>query len=87
MLMIVLAFVLFVLFFNDHSVMQSMEYSRQIDSLEQEKRRCEDTIAKYLELNERLVTDPATIERIVREHYHFQRANEDVYVFDDSVSM
>ena len=35
----------------------------------------------YRSLNQRLDTDPQTLERIVREQYHMQRPNEDVYVF------
>ena len=34
----------------------------------------------YRRLNASLDTDPETLERIVREHYHMQRVNEDVYV-------
>lgn len=86
MLMIVLAFIIFVLFFNEHSVMKSMEYSREIERLENEIRMKTDTIQKYKDLNDRLKGDRETMERIVRENYHFQRVNEDVYVFDNSSS-
>lgn len=86
MLMIVLAFIIFVLFFNEHSVMKSMEYSREIERLENEIRMKTDTIQKYKDLNDRLKGDRETMERIVRENYHFQRVNEDVYVFDSSSS-
>lgn len=82
--MIVLAFVIFVLFFNEHSVMKSMEYSREIDRLEKEIKMKTDTIIKYKDLNDRLEADPVTMERIVRENYHFQRPNEDVYVFEET---
>ena len=64
-LIVVVAFVFFVLFFNDNSILQSFEYNRQIQ-----------------ELNDRLDTDPETMERIVREQYHMQRPSEDVYVFE-----
>ncbi|GFI07365.1 hypothetical protein IMSAGC006_02122 [Muribaculaceae bacterium] len=30
----------------------------------------------------RLDTDPAELEKIVREHYHMQRQSEDVYIFE-----
>ena len=30
-----------------------------------------------------LNTDPSTLERIVREQYHMQRAGEDVYIIED----
>jgi hypothetical protein len=37
----------------------------------------------YRDLNSRLSSDPTTLERIVREQYHMQRADEDVYIFDN----
>lgn len=81
-LIVVVAFVFFVLFFNDNSILQSVEYSRQIQALKEEIRTNEDTLNYYQELNERLNTDPETMERIVREQYHMQRPSEDVYVFE-----
>lgn len=66
--------------------MKSMEYSREIERLENEIRMKTDTIQKYKDLNDRLKGDRETMERIVRENYHFQRVNEDVYVFDNSSS-
>ncbi|MCC8038798.1 MAG: septum formation initiator family protein [Bacteroidales bacterium] len=83
MLLIVVAFVLFVLFFNDNSIMKSYEYSREIERLEKEIAQNEDTLTHYLQLNRSLDTDPVTMERIVREQYHMQRPNEDVYVFEE----
>ena len=41
-----------------------------------------DTLVLYVRLNERLASDPATLERIVREQYHMQRVNEDVYIIE-----
>ncbi|MDE6306423.1 MAG: septum formation initiator family protein [Muribaculaceae bacterium] len=81
-LIVVVAFVFFVLFFNDNSILQSFEYNRQIQSLKDEIRSNEDTLRYYQELNDRLDTDPETMERIVREQYHMQRPSEDVYVFE-----
>jgi len=81
-LIVVVAFVFFVLFFNDNSILQSFEYNRQIQALKDEIRANEDTLRYYRDLNERLNTDPETMERIVREQYHMQRPSEDVYVFD-----
>ena len=81
-LIVVVAFVFFVLFFNDNSILQSFEYNRQIQELKDEIRSNEDTLLYYQELNDRLDTDPETMERIVREQYHMQRPSEDVYVFE-----
>lgn len=82
MLLLVVAFVLFVLFFNDNSIMKSYQYNREIERLKAEIKTNEDSIAHYLKLNRSLDTDPVTMERIVREQYHMQRHGEDVYVFE-----
>ena len=37
----------------------------------------------YHRLNASLSTDPRELERIVREQYHMQRPNEDVYIFEN----
>ncbi|MBP3534626.1 MAG: septum formation initiator family protein [Muribaculaceae bacterium] len=81
-LLVVLGFVAFVLFFNENSVMRSMDYNAEIRSLEKEIAQYEDTLRHYQALNDRLNSDPAEMERIVREHYHMQRPSEDVYIFD-----
>ncbi len=81
-LIVVLAFMAFVLFFNDNSVSKSYEYAAEIRKLEERISQYEDTLRHYQELNRRLDSDPQELERIVREHYHMQRPSEDVYIFD-----
>lgn len=81
-LLCAVAFLLYVLFFNENSLMQAYEYNRQIDELKLEIKQNQDTLRHYQEMLIRLNTDPATMERIVREQYHMQRPSEDVYVFD-----
>ena len=66
---IVVVFVVIVLFFNENSILKSMEYNRQITDLKEEIQSNRDT-------------DPETMERIVRERYHMQRENEDVYIVE-----
>ena len=79
---IVLAFVFFVLFFNDNSVMHSFELNQRINELELEISENEDTLQHYRRLNRALNTDAETMERIVRENYHMQRPSEDVYIVE-----
>ena len=81
-LIAVVAFILFVLFFNENSIMQSWEYNDRIVELKKEIQQNKDTLEYYQTLNNRLNTDRETMERIVREQYHMQRENEDVYVFE-----
>ena len=72
----------FITFFNENNVLRYYEYDNQIEELQREIQANEDSIAYYHELNMRLSTDKATLERIVREQYHMQRTNEDIYIFE-----
>jgi cell division protein FtsB len=78
----VIGFVLMVLFFNDNSILKSMEYNARITELKQEIQSNRDTMEYYHRLNHSLNTDKETMERIVREQYHMQRENEDVYIIE-----
>ncbi|MDE6535660.1 MAG: septum formation initiator family protein [Muribaculaceae bacterium] len=79
-LLIVMGFLAYVLFFNENSLMKSMDYASEIRELEAKIAQCEDTLRHYEALNKRLDSNPEELERIVREHYHMQRPSEDVYI-------
>lgn len=78
----VLAMLVYIVFFGDNSVARRVEYQRQIDSLESEVARVQDSVDHYRELNRRLISDPEAMEKVVREHYNMQREGEDVFVFE-----
>ena len=86
-LFVVIAFVVIVLFCNDNSVMKRMVYTSEIRDLKIKIAQCEDTLTLYRELNRRLDVSSDEMEKIVREHYHMQRPNEDVYVFDRNITI
>lgn len=81
-LLIAAAYIVFVLFFNENSYFKSMEYQEEIDRLEAEIKENNDTMMHYRRLNASLSSSAEELERIVREQYHMQRPNEDVYVFE-----
>ncbi len=79
-LIVAVGYVLFVVFFNENSYSRSAELQEEIDALEAEIKENNDTMMYYRRLNAGLDTDPVALERIVRENYHMQRVNEDVYI-------
>lgn len=80
---IVMAAVLvYVMFFSDNSVIDYNRYQAEADELKLRIMECNDSIDYYERLNRSLNTDPSTMERIVREEYHMQRPNEDVYIVE-----
>lgn len=72
----------FVIFLSDNSLMGTYQHECEIDRLKAEIKENNDTLQYYKALNRSLETNPETMERIVRENYHMQRPNEDVYLFD-----
>ena len=81
-LVVAVGYILFVLFFNENSYSQSARLQTEIDRLQAEIKENNDTLMHYVRLNQLLDSDPATLERIVREQYHMQRADEDVYIIE-----
>lgn len=77
----VMAAIIYMLFFSDTSVLHKIEYQRIIDSLQTEVEINRDSMLYYKELNSRLSSDPAVMERVVREQHNMKRPDEDVYVF------
>ena len=80
-LLIVVAYLAFLLFFNENSMMRSIDLDRTIDSLRTEIRVNQDSLEYYKALNNRLSTSPEEMERVAREQYNMYRPDEDVYVF------
>ncbi|MCH5347229.1 MAG: septum formation initiator family protein [Muribaculaceae bacterium] len=81
-LVIVLGLIVYVTVFNKNSFIDLHHHKQQIKELKAQIKENRDTFEYYDKLNRRLDTDPVTMERIVREQYHMQRAGEDVYIFE-----
>lgn len=79
-LVVAVGYIAFVLFFNENSYSRSAELQAEIDALQAEIKQNNDTMRHYRALYEGLNTDPQQLEKIVREHYHMQRPNEDVFI-------
>lgn len=70
-----------VLFLNENSVLRTVSQERRIEKLQQQIADATDTLEHYRALNLSLRTDREELERIVREQYHMQHPDEDVYIF------
>lgn len=70
----------YVLFFNDNSILNHYQYEAEIDDLKAAIKVNRDSLEFYREMNSRLDTDREAMEQIVREQYHMQRPNEDIYL-------
>ncbi len=73
--------VCYVVFSGEHTVFNTIDYDRQIDSLRSCLEAERDTMLYYRDLNQRLSSDRDLMERVVREQYGMKRSTEDVYIF------
>ncbi|MDE6271342.1 MAG: septum formation initiator family protein [Muribaculaceae bacterium] len=79
---VVLAVLVYIVFFGDSSVAMRVRYQSQIDSLRTEVELVQDSVDYYRDLNRRLASDPEAMERVVREQYNMKREGEDVFVIE-----
>lgn len=78
--LLVLALVAYVLFFSENPMLSDFEYVRMEQDLQRQIAEYEDTLRYYEMLNRQLDSDPAALEKTVRELHHMQRQGEDVYL-------
>ena len=71
-----------VLFFNENSLISTIDQEQRIDELKAQIEDATDTLTYYRGLNRSLNNDRETMERIVREQHHMQHPDEDVYIFE-----
>ncbi len=76
-------FILIIVFLDENSAIQRINYSREISLLNEEinkyRQEYEESTKKLNELN----SNPEVIEQIAREKYLMKKPNEDIYVFED----
>ncbi len=77
---LVILFVLFMCFFDDHSYMQLQRLHNQQDRIKEEIASYRDSIAEYEEHIREVSGNSAEMEKFAREKLMMKRANEDVYI-------
>lgn len=80
-LLIIGVLVVLLLFINeDTSLKLNMEYEKEIKSLKQEIRMCQDSALYYRQKHDAVLKSAVDLEYAAREQYHMQRPTEDVYI-------
>lgn len=75
-----LAFVVWMLFFDQNDLSSQMHYVKQRKNLEAEKEFYEKEISKVERSLDELSSDPKELEKFAREKYLMKKDNEDIYV-------
>jgi len=70
------------MFFTEKSTGETYRYTRIVEELKVRLKQEQDSLEYYRQLNDNVYTSLDAMEQVVREHFHMQRANEDVYVVE-----
>ena len=76
------AFGLLLLFFDDNNLFVQLDRKRQLNELLDKKKYYEQKINTTHQQLSNLQSNPAAVEKFVRENYLMKRDNEDVFVVE-----
>lgn len=79
-LITIVCILVYILFFTDTSVQTTYHYEQMAENLRQEIEQESDSLEYYRQLNQKLTSDPVTVEKEAREQYRMQRPHEDIYI-------
>lgn len=82
----ILAFVIWMLFFDQRDFFTQRDRAAELDKLEQAKAYYQKEIATTKEQLNNLQSNPGAVEKYARERYLLRREGEEVYLFEDTVS-
>ena len=80
----ILAFVLWMLFFDQRNFFLQKDRAAELDKLEQAKGYYEKEISTTQEQLNNLQSNPGAVEKYARERYLLRREGEEVYIFEDT---
>lgn len=86
--LVLTAFVVWMLFFDTNSLLIHLELKKEIDKLEKQKEFLQEEITKDKEVIEKL-SDPKELEKFAREQYYLKKKNEEIYLieYEDSLKL
>ncbi|MBT8264631.1 MAG: septum formation initiator family protein [Muriicola sp.] len=82
------AFVVWMVFFDTNSLMIHLELKKQIKTLEKQQEFLKKEIEKDKKTLEKL-SDPKELEKFAREQYYLKKKNEEIYLieYEDSLKI
>jgi hypothetical protein len=80
------AFAVWMVFFDSSSVLNRMKYRDKLNSLKQEKYFYLEEIKKDSILSQKLLSDTSEIEKFARENYLMKKEKEDVFLVIDTTA-
>lgn len=77
------AFIGYMVFFYDYSLMRLVQLGNQADELESQIQVYRDTIAHFEQRIQEMNEASEELDRYAREKLHMHASNEDLYIFED----
>lgn len=74
-------FIIWMVFFDENSLLNHMEFNKEIDKLESEKEYYKSEIYKDSTLIQKLENKKEQ-EKFAREQYHMKKENEEIYLIE-----
>ena len=86
--LVLTAFVVWMLFFDTNSLLIHLELKKEIKKLEKQQEFLKEKIAEDKIIIERL-SDPEELEKFARERYYLKKKNEEIYLieYEDSLRL
>lgn len=78
---ILLTFAVWMIFFDENSLVNHLEFNKEINQLNKEKEYYESEIKSDKQLLEKL-NDERELEKFARETYKMKKENEDIYIIE-----
>jgi cell division protein DivIC len=74
-------FIVWMVFFDENSLLNHHEFNKEIEKLDNEKKYYESQINEDKELINKL-KDKEQLEKFAREEYNMKKENEDIYIIE-----
>lgn len=84
--LVLTAFVVWMVFFDTNSLLIHLELRKQIKSLEKTQQFLKEEIAKDKKIIEKL-SDPEELEKFAREQYYLKKKEEEIYLIEYADSL
>lgn len=87
-ILVLTAFVVWMVFFDTNSLLIHLELRKQIKTLEKQQEFLRNEIAKDKKIIEKL-SDEKELEKFAREEYYLKKKNEEIYLieYEDSLKL
>lgn len=82
-LIVFLAYVVFVTFFDQHSLIQRWRTHQKITQMEKEYKFYLDEIKANKQKKFELQSSTQNLEKFAREHYYMKKENEDIFIIKE----